>query len=59
MFSVLRRFSVLMTMYGELYILKLKKPFAIQLSIYMMIFGSIVAALYYSIYSKSNLSTLI
>lgn len=44
MFSVLRRFSVLMTMYGELYILRLKKPFQIQLSIYMMVFGAIVAA---------------
>lgn len=44
MFVVLRRFSVLMTMYGELYILKIKKSVAIQISIYMMVFGAIVAA---------------
>ena len=45
MFTVLRRFSVLMTMYGELFILKLKKTFGIQLSVYMMILGSLIAAL--------------
>jgi solute carrier family 35 protein len=31
-------------MYGELYILQTKKPVSVQLSIYLMIFGSIVAA---------------
>ena len=44
MFTALRRFSILMTMYGELYILKSPKPFKIQLSIYLMVLGAIIAA---------------
>jgi hypothetical protein len=44
MFTVLRRFSVLMTMYGESYILRMTKSLPVQLSIYAMVFGSIVAA---------------
>jgi solute carrier family 35 len=45
MFTVLRRFSVLITMYGELLILKNKKPLSIQISIYFMVAGAIIAAL--------------
>jgi solute carrier family 35 protein len=45
MFTVLRRFSILMTLYGELYILRNKKSLIIQLSIYLMVFGAIIAAL--------------
>lgn len=44
MFTVLRRFSVLMTLYGELYILRMNKTFCIQMTIYLMVFGAIVAA---------------
>lgn len=44
MFTVLRRFSVLMTMFGEIYILRVKKSFSIRISIYVMIFGAIIAA---------------
>ena len=44
MFSVLRRFSVLMTMYGELYLLRVNKPLTIQVTVYLMVFGAVVAA---------------
>jgi len=44
MFTALRRFSVLMTMYGELLILKTQKPFKIQISIYLMVIGAVIAA---------------
>ena len=44
MFSVLRRFSVLITMYGELYFLRVNKPFSIQMNVYLMVFGAVVAA---------------
>jgi len=44
MMTVLRRFSILMTMMGEYYILKSKPTMAVQLSVYLMIFGSGVAA---------------
>jgi len=42
--TVLRRFSILMTMIGEFYILKVKPTTSVQLSVYLMILGSIVAA---------------
>jgi hypothetical protein len=44
MLTVLRRFSILMTMIGEFYILKVVADFKVQMSVYMMIFGAIVAA---------------
>jgi solute carrier family 35 protein len=44
MFVVLRRFSVLMTMYAEIYILKAKKPMSIQLCVYGMVVGAFIAA---------------
>ena len=44
MMTVLRRFSILMTMVGEFYILKVNPNIKIQLSVYLMIFGAIVAA---------------
>merc|ERR1719228_50705 len=43
--TVLRRFSILMTMLGEFYILKSQPSATVQLSVYLMIFGSGVAAL--------------
>lgn len=45
MMTVLRRFSILMTMAGEFYVLKVRPSTTIQLSVYTMIFGSLVAAL--------------
>ena len=42
--TVLRRFSILMTMVGEFYILKVNPSINVQLSVYLMIFGAIVAA---------------
>merc|ERR1712142_890176 len=44
MLTVLRRFSILMTMIGEFYILKVIPKTSVQLSVYLMILGSIVAA---------------
>ncbi|XP_042867545.1 UDP-sugar transporter UST74c-like isoform X1 [Penaeus japonicus] len=45
MFTVLRRFSILFTMIGEKLILGNNPPFTIQLTVYTMILGSIIAAL--------------
>ena len=44
MMTVLRRFSILMTMVGEFYILKVNPDIKVQLSVYLMIFGAIIAA---------------
>lgn len=44
MFTVLRRFSILMTMIGEYYILNVKARTAVQLSVYTMIVGALIAA---------------
>ncbi len=44
MLTVLRRFSILMTMIGEFYLLKIVADLPTQLSVYLMIFGAILAA---------------
>lgn len=44
MFAALRRFSVLMTMFMEFYILKIRPTTAVQLSVYAMIGGALLAA---------------
>ena len=44
MFTVLRRFSILMTLFGEYYILKFIAPPAIVISVIAMVAGAIVAA---------------
>ena len=45
MFTVLRRFSILMTMIGETILLKIQQPFAVRFCVFIMILGSMVAAL--------------
>ena len=45
MLTVLRRFSILMTMIGEFYVLKIVADMPTQLSVYLMIFGAVIAAL--------------
>ncbi|XP_003739581.1 UDP-glucuronic acid/UDP-N-acetylgalactosamine transporter [Galendromus occidentalis] len=45
MFTVLRRFSILMTLFGEYYILKSVAPPAIVMSVIAMVMGAIIAAL--------------
>lgn len=45
MFTALRRFSILMTMIAEYYILGIKARVSIQLSVYTMILGAVLAAL--------------
>lgn len=45
MFTALRRFSILMTMIAEYYILGVKARASIQLSVYTMILGAMIAAL--------------
>ena len=44
MLTVLRRFSILMTMIGEYMLLDIRAPFNIQLAVFFMIFGAILAA---------------
>lgn len=44
MLTVLRRFSILMTMIGESVVLKIEQSYGKKLSVVVMILGSIVAA---------------
>lgn len=44
MFTALRRFSILMTMIAELYILGIRPSFSVQFSVYTMILGALIAA---------------
>lgn len=44
MFTQLRRFSILMTMIAEFYVLGIKPTFSVQFSVYTMIVGAVVAA---------------
>ncbi|KAM3719477.1 UDP-sugar transporter sqv-7 [Dirofilaria immitis] len=46
MFTVLRRFSILMTMAMEYVILEVKASYAVKISIALMILGSVIAAVF-------------
>lgn len=44
MFTALRRFSILMTMFLEYYILKIRPSLAVQISVFSMVGGALLAA---------------
>ncbi len=44
MMIVLRRFTILMTMIGEFYLLNVKSDIKVQVSVYLMILGALIAA---------------
>jgi len=44
MFTMLRRFSILITMLGEYYLLNIKPKFSTKVSVGMMVFGAFIAA---------------
>jgi len=44
MFAALRRFSILMTMFLEFYVLKVRPTSAVQASVYLMVGGALLAA---------------
>ena len=44
MLTVLRRFSILMTMVGEYLLLDIKPAFNVKLAVFLMIFGAVIAA---------------
>ncbi|CAD5216656.1 unnamed protein product [Bursaphelenchus xylophilus] len=46
MFTVLRRFSIFLTMVFEYLLLGVNVPFATKVSVFLMIFGSFIAAIY-------------
>uniref|UniRef100_A0A914WA94 Sugar phosphate transporter domain-containing protein n=1 Tax=Plectus sambesii TaxID=2011161 RepID=A0A914WA94_9BILA len=46
MFTVLRRFSIFMTMVLEFLVLGVRAPYAVRLSVGLMILGSFIAAIY-------------
>ncbi|KAE9554199.1 hypothetical protein FO519_002563 [Halicephalobus sp. NKZ332] len=46
MFTVLRRFSIFLTMVFEYFILRVTPPFSVKISVFLMIFGAFIAAIY-------------
>lgn len=44
MFTLLRRFSILITMLGEYYLLSIRPKFSVKISVGMMVSGAIIAA---------------
>lgn len=46
MFTALRRFSILLTMLAELYVLGIRPSVAVQFSVYTMVGGALLAAWY-------------
>ncbi|KAL4084807.1 hypothetical protein QTP88_027706 [Uroleucon formosanum] len=44
MFTMLRRFSILITMLGEYYLLNIRPKFSVKISVGMMVSGAIIAA---------------
>ncbi|XP_063699261.1 UDP-sugar transporter UST74c isoform X2 [Culicoides brevitarsis] len=58
MFAALRRFSILMTMLLEMKLLQIRPSFAVQISVYSMIGGALLAATANGVFVKKKLETV-
>ncbi|XP_015369741.1 PREDICTED: UDP-sugar transporter UST74c isoform X3 [Diuraphis noxia] len=57
MFTMLRRFSILITMLGEYYLLNIKPKFSVKISVGMMVSGAVIAATANGVFTKKKLNS--